>query len=79
MLTLPTPGFASVVGFAVCRLSGDGTEFAPGAAFGTVQLALFLFGQLFVGNDFFHMRSSFRVWGYPIVAHKWATGDSFSK
>ena len=34
ILTLPIPGFVSVIGFAVFRLSGDGIQFAPGLPFG---------------------------------------------
>ena len=66
ILTLPIPGFASTVGFAVCWLSGDGIQFSPSAAPGAVQFALSLLGQLLVGNEFFHMRSSFCICNYPI-------------
>ena len=59
ILTIPIPGFASIVGFAVLGFSGDGIDFAPGAAFEVVQLTLSLLGKLIVGNVFFHMCSSF--------------------
>lgn len=49
----------AVIGPSVFRLASDGVQVAPGAALGAVQFALFLLGQLFVGNVFFHMRSSF--------------------
>ena len=55
---LPIPGFVSVVGLAVCGLPGDGVQLAPGLPFGQVQLALLFFGELLVGNEFFHKRSS---------------------
>ena len=57
-ITLPIPGFVSVIGFAVFRLSGDGIQFAPGLPSGLVDLSLFLFGKLLVGNEFFHKFSS---------------------
>ena len=53
-LTLPAPGFASVVGPAVFRFPGDGVPLAPGLAARLVKSALLLFGALFVGNEFFH-------------------------
>lgn len=55
-VTFPIPGFASVVGFAALRLPGDGTDLPPGAALGAVQLALFLLGQLLIGNKLFHFK-----------------------
>ena len=54
IITLPIPGFVSVVSLAVLRLPGDGIDFAPGSAFGGIDLSLFLLGELFVGNEFFH-------------------------
>ena len=54
ILTLPIPGFVSVVGFAVCGLSGDGIQLAPGLPLGLVDLSLFLLGKLLVRNEFFH-------------------------
>ena len=54
-ITLPIPGFVSVVGLAVCRFSGDGVQVAPGLPAGFVHLSLFLLGKLFVGNEFFHI------------------------
>ena len=58
-LTLPTPGFVSVVGLAVLGLSGDGVDLAPGIPPGGIDLALFLLGKLFVGDVFFHSLRSF--------------------
>ena len=65
-ITLPIPGFASIVGFAVCSLSGDGIQLSPGAPPGAVQPALFLFGQLLVGDKLFHIRSSLFLRHYLI-------------
>jgi hypothetical protein len=53
-LTLPIPGFVSVVGLAGFRLSGDGVQFVPGLPLCLIQLPLFLLGKLLVGNKFFH-------------------------
>ena len=53
-LTLPIPGFVSVVGLAADRLPGDGVQTIPGLPFGLVQFTLFLFGKLLVGNKFLH-------------------------
>ena len=58
LLTLPVPGFVSVVGLAVFRLPGDGVQVTPGLAFGLVEFALFLFGKLLVGDEFSHPYSS---------------------
>jgi hypothetical protein len=58
IITFPIPGFASVVGFAAERLSGDRVELPPGLASGTVQLLLFFFGQLLIRDKFFHIPSS---------------------
>ena len=54
ILTLPIPGFVSVIGFAVLGLSGDGIQLTPGLPLGLINLALFLFGKLLVGNEFLH-------------------------
>ena len=54
ILILPIPGFVSVVSLAVCGLSGDGIQFAPGLSPGLINLAFFLLGKLLVGNEFFH-------------------------
>ena len=53
--TLPIPGFASVVGFAVCGLSGGVVHLAPSLPLGLVNLVLFLLGNLLVGNAFFYV------------------------
>jgi hypothetical protein len=60
-ITLPIPGFVSVVGFAVGRLTGDGIQLAPGLPLGQVRLSLFLLGKLFVGNKCFHHRNLLAV------------------
>ena len=54
ILTLPIPGFVSVVCIAVLRLPRDGIQLAPGLPPGLIDLALFLFGKLLVGNEFLH-------------------------
>ena len=53
-ITLPIPGFVSVVGLAVFRLPCDGIQLAPGLPSGLVDLSLFFLGKLLVGNEFFH-------------------------
>ena len=45
----------SVVGSAILRLSGDGVKATPGATLCVIVLFLFLFGQFFIGNKFFHI------------------------
>jgi len=57
-ITLPIPGFVSVVGFAVCRLPGDGVQIAPGLPSGLVDFPLLFFRELLVGNEFFHNATS---------------------
>ena len=54
IITLPIPGFVSVVSFAVLGLPGDGVQFTPGLPPGLINLALFLLGKLLVGNEFLH-------------------------
>ena len=54
ILTLPIPGFVSVIGFAVIRLPGDGVQRAPGLPPGLIDLPLFLLGKLPIGNEFLH-------------------------
>ena len=61
IITLPIPGFLSVIRPAVFGLPGDGTEFSPGVSVKIVQLSLFLFGKLFVGDVLFHAFASFSV------------------
>jgi len=51
ILTLPIPGFVSVVGLAVCGLSGDGVQLAPGLPAGLVEFPLLLFRKLLVMQD----------------------------
>ena len=40
IVTLPIPGFVSVVGFAVLGFAGDGVKSAPGLSLSQVHLAL---------------------------------------
>ena len=54
IVTLPIPGFVSVVCLAVDRLPGDGIQLTPGLPLSQVHLALFLLGKLLVGNEFLH-------------------------
>ena len=54
ILTLPIPGFVSVVCLAVLRLPGDGVQLAPGLPLGLVDLSLLFFRQFFVKDEFFH-------------------------
>ena len=49
-LTLPIPGFASVVGLAAGGLPGHRVQAAPGIPLCGIQLPFLLFGELFVGN-----------------------------
>ena len=71
IVTLPIPGFVSVVGFAVFRLPGDGIQLAPGLPLGQVHLALFLLGKLLVGNEFFHT-DFLLIWFLKSVWHNHA-------
>ena len=52
--TLPIPGFASVVSFAVLRFAGDGVKCAPGVALRRVELSRFFLGKLLIGDELFH-------------------------
>ena len=58
ILTLPIPGFVSVVSLAVCGLPGDGIQLAPGLSPGLIDLSLLFLRELFVGNEFFHNATS---------------------
>ena len=49
-LTLPIPGFASVVGLAAGGLPGHRVQAAPGIPLCGIQLPFLLFRELFVGN-----------------------------
>ena len=66
-ITLPIPGFVSIVCLAVFGLPGDGVQLAPGLSFSQVQLALPFFRELLVGNKFFHKQSS--LWFLKSVYH----------
>ena len=68
IITLPIPGFISVVGLAVCRLSGDGIQLAPGLPFGQIHLALLFFRELFVGHEFVHA-DFLLIWFLKSVYH----------
>ena len=68
IITLPIPGFVSVVSLAILRLSGDGVQLAPGLPFGQVHLALFLLGKLLVGNEFLHT-DFLLIWFLKSVYH----------
>ena len=57
-ITLPAPGFVSVVGLAAVRFPGHRTDGAPGFPSGSIPLSFFLFGQFFIGNKFFHIFTS---------------------
>ena len=54
IVTLPIPGFVSIVGLAVLGLTGDGVQLNPSLPLGQVHFALFLFGKLLIGYEFFH-------------------------
>ena len=54
IVTLPIPGFVSVVGLAVLGLPGYRIPFAPGLPSDLVDLALFFLGKFLIGNEFFH-------------------------
>ena len=49
-LTLPIPGFASIVGLAAGGLPGHRVQAAPGIPLCGIQLPFLLFRELFVGN-----------------------------
>ena len=68
ILTLPIPGFVSVVCLAVCGLSGDGVQLAPGLPSGLVNLSLFLLGKLLVRNEFFQT-DLLLIWFLKSVYH----------
>ena len=58
IITLPIPGFVSVVSLAVFRLTGDGVQITPALLPGLIDLALFLLGKLLVGDEFLHNTTS---------------------
>ena len=53
-ITLPIPGFVSVVSLAILGLPGDGVQLAPGLPTSLINFVLFLLGKLLIGNEFFH-------------------------
>ena len=68
IITLPIPGFVSIVGFAVFRLPGDGIQLAPGLPSGLIHLALLFLRELFVGNEFLHT-DLLLIWFLKSVYH----------
>ena len=48
ILTLPIPGFVSVVGLAVFRFPGDGVQLAPGLTSGLIDLVCFVLRKLLI-------------------------------
>ena len=54
IVTLPIPGFVSIVGLAVLGLASDGVQLAPCLPLVQVHFALFFLGKLLIGNEFFH-------------------------
>ena len=68
ILTLPIPGFVSVVCLAVLRLPRDGIQLAPGLPSGKIHLALFLLGKLLVGNESLHT-DLLLIWFLKSVYH----------
>jgi hypothetical protein len=70
IITLPIPGFVSVVGFAVLGFAGDGIHITPGIPPGRIRFALFLLGKLLIGNKFFHFSFSFQIFHQSIAEAK---------
>ena len=68
IVTLPIPGFVSVVCLAVFGLSGDGIQLAPGLPFSQVHFALLFFRELFIGNEFLHT-DFLLIWFLKSVYH----------
>ena len=68
IITLPIPGFVSVVSLAVFGFSGDRVQLAPGLPLGEVHLALFLLGKLLVGDKFLHT-DFLLIWFLKSVYH----------
>ena len=67
-LFLPILHPLCVICLAILRLPSDGVQFAPRLAFSQIDLSLFLFGQLLVGNKFLHMLYLL-IWYNPILPH----------
>ena len=61
IITLPIPGFVSVVGLAVLGLPGDGVQLAPGLPTSLINFVLFLLGKLLIGNTFFYNATSLQI------------------
>ena len=68
ILTLPIPGFVSVVCLAVFGLPGDGIQLAPGLPFCQIHLALFLLGKFPIWNEFLHT-DFLLIWFLKSVYH----------
>ena len=58
----PLPCFRSVICFRVCRFSRNGIHSAPGTPALCVQLSLFLFGELVVCDELFHLAPPDKSW-----------------
>ena len=63
-ISFPALCRSSIVCLAVLGLPGDRIYVTPGSAAGQVQLSLFSFGKLLVGNVFFHDASPFGFWNH---------------
>ena len=74
IITLPIPGFVSIVCLAVFRLPGDGIQLTPGLPLGQVHLALFLLGKLLVGDKFLHT-DFLLIWFLKSVYHNYARSE----
>ena len=48
ILTLPIPGFVSVVGLVVFELPGDGGQFVPGLPPDLIDLERLMYGELLI-------------------------------
>ena len=68
IITLPIPGFVSVVCLAVLGLPCDGVQLTPGLPLGLIDLALFFLGKLLVGNEFLHT-DFLLIWFLKSVYH----------
>ena len=61
ILTLPIPGFVSVVCLAILGLPGDGVQLAPGLPTSLLNFVLLLLGKLLIGNKFFYNATSLQI------------------
>ena len=65
---LPVLRLLSVVSLAVCGLSGNGVQHAPGLPPGLIDLAFLFFRELLVGNEIFHT-DFLLIWFLKSVYH----------